>query len=62
MLKNPESDQFDPPLVKHHGKMARGWNHPQAARLLCPMRMLSTFDADPQFVVLVFFNPITSNS
>ncbi|KAG1759612.1 hypothetical protein EDD22DRAFT_752920, partial [Suillus occidentalis] len=44
----PEFDQFDPPLVKHHGKLARGWNHPQTARLLCPMRMLSTFDADPR--------------
>ncbi|KAG1729741.1 hypothetical protein EDD22DRAFT_788805, partial [Suillus occidentalis] len=51
MLKNPESDQFNPSLLKHHGKIARGWNHPQTARLLCPMRMLSTFDADSQFVV-----------
>ncbi|KAG1732049.1 hypothetical protein EDB19DRAFT_1831488 [Suillus lakei] len=48
MLKNPESDQFNPSLLKHHGKIARGWNHPQTARLLCPMRMLSTFDADSQ--------------
>jgi hypothetical protein len=61
MLKNPEFDQFDPPLVKHHGKLARGWNHPQTARLLCPMRMLSTFDADPRFVVLGLFNLITCN-
>ncbi|KAG2081110.1 hypothetical protein BD769DRAFT_1399276 [Suillus cothurnatus] len=39
MLKSPESDQFNPSLLKHHGKIARGWNHPQTARLLCPMRM-----------------------
>ncbi|KAG1760158.1 hypothetical protein EDD22DRAFT_955192 [Suillus occidentalis] len=49
MLKNPESDQFNPSLLKHHGKIARGWNHPQTARLLCPMRMLSTFDADSRY-------------
>ncbi|KAG2136785.1 hypothetical protein BD769DRAFT_1664314 [Suillus cothurnatus] len=48
MLKNPETDQFNPPLLKQHGKVARGWNHPQTARLLCPMRMLDTFDKNPQ--------------
>ncbi|KAG1748378.1 uncharacterized protein EDB91DRAFT_1079352 [Suillus paluster] len=48
ILKNLESDQFNPTLLKHHGKIAQGWNHPETAQLLCPMRMLSTFDADPQ--------------
>ncbi|KAG1760732.1 hypothetical protein EDD22DRAFT_954727 [Suillus occidentalis] len=47
MLKNPETDQFNPPLLKQHGKIARGWNHVQTARLLCPMRMLDVFDNDP---------------
>ncbi|KAG1904887.1 uncharacterized protein F5891DRAFT_1184309 [Suillus fuscotomentosus] len=48
MLKNPETDQFNPPLLKQHGKIVRGWNHPQTARLLCPMRMLDVFDKNPQ--------------
>jgi hypothetical protein len=55
MLKNPETDQFNPPLLKQHGKVARRWNHPQTARLLCPMRMLDTFDKNPQLVVPMLF-------
>lgn len=47
MLKNPGVDQFNPPLLRQHGKIACGWNHPQTARLLCPMRMLDKFDSDP---------------
>ncbi|KAG1904372.1 uncharacterized protein F5891DRAFT_909994, partial [Suillus fuscotomentosus] len=43
----PGVDQFNPPLLRQHGKIARGWNHPQTARLLCPMRMLDTFDSNP---------------
>ncbi|KAG2122706.1 hypothetical protein BD769DRAFT_1350708, partial [Suillus cothurnatus] len=54
MLKTPETDQFNPPLLKQHGKIARGWNHPQTARLLCPMRMLDIFDNDP----LSFMNKV----
>jgi hypothetical protein len=55
MLKMPEADQFNPPLLKQHGKIARGWNHPQTARLLCPMRMLDIFDNDPPLVMLMLF-------
>lgn len=55
MLKNPETDQFNPPLLKQHGKIVRGWNHPQTARLLCPMRTLDIFDNDPPLVVLILF-------
>ncbi|KAG2055269.1 hypothetical protein BDR06DRAFT_882669 [Suillus hirtellus] len=43
MLKNPETDQFNPPLFKQHGKIVRGWNHPQTAQLLCPMWMLNIY-------------------
>ncbi|KAG1781401.1 hypothetical protein EV702DRAFT_1042498 [Suillus placidus] len=46
-LFNPGVDQFNPPLLRQHGKIARGWNHPQTAWLLCPMRMLDKFDSDP---------------
>ncbi|KIK34551.1 hypothetical protein CY34DRAFT_97779, partial [Suillus luteus UH-Slu-Lm8-n1] len=48
MLLDPESSSFNPPLLKKHGKACRGWNHPQTARLLCPVRRLDEFDADPQ--------------
>ncbi|KAG1733095.1 hypothetical protein EDD22DRAFT_960264 [Suillus occidentalis] len=48
MLLDPESSSFNPPLLKKHGKACRGWNHPQTARLLCPVRRLEEFDADPQ--------------
>ncbi|KAG1744234.1 hypothetical protein EDB19DRAFT_1632827, partial [Suillus lakei] len=48
MLLDPESSSFNPPLLKKHGKACRGWNHPQTARLLCPVQHLEEFDADPQ--------------
>jgi hypothetical protein len=47
MLKNPKTDQFNPPLLKQHGKIACGWNHVQTAQLPCPMQMLDVFDNDP---------------
>ena len=53
MLKNPGADQFNHPLLREHEKIARGWNHPQTARLLCPMRMLDIFDSDPLLVALI---------
>ncbi|KAG2046717.1 hypothetical protein BDR06DRAFT_977266 [Suillus hirtellus] len=49
MLKNPETDRFDPPLLRQHGKIVHGWNHPQTARLLCLMRMLDVFDKNPHY-------------
>ncbi|KIK31676.1 hypothetical protein CY34DRAFT_19679 [Suillus luteus UH-Slu-Lm8-n1] len=54
MLKNPETDQFNPPLLKQHRKIARGWNHVQTAQLLCLMQMLDIFDNDP----LSFMNKV----
>lgn len=32
-------------------KSDRGWNNRHTARLLCPLRYLSEFDKDPEYVV-----------
>ncbi|TFK38280.1 hypothetical protein BDQ12DRAFT_723616 [Crucibulum laeve] len=36
-----------PPLTSAHAKSLRGFNHPEIARLLCPIKQLGEFDADP---------------
>ena len=48
LLADQRKDHFDPPILKAHGKAARGWNHRDTARLLCPARDIVEFDADPQ--------------
>jgi hypothetical protein len=46
--KDPATDTVVPAITKDQGKAVRGFNHPFTARLLCPIRYLKDFDADPK--------------
>ncbi|KAG2108216.1 uncharacterized protein F5147DRAFT_652938 [Suillus discolor] len=47
-LMNPKTNRFNPPLLRQHDKITCGWNHPQAARLLCLIWMLDVFNKNLQ--------------
>jgi hypothetical protein len=47
MLPTPD-DKIIPALADELKKELRGFNHPQFARLLCPLSMLADFDNRPQ--------------
>ena len=43
----PNGSTFNPPIPKSEDKSNRGFNHPQLARMLCPLQKLESFDEDP---------------
>lgn len=45
--KDVRKDTLEPPLLTDDSKALRGFHHPMTARLLCPMRLISDFDANP---------------
>ena len=49
-----------PSIPKTEDKSSRGFNHPQIARLLCPCKRLSEFDADPERFVCHVNNTVTN--
>ena len=42
---DPLVDVVQPPISRN--KSARGFNHPVIGKLLCPLRLLPEFEADP---------------
>ncbi|KIJ59587.1 hypothetical protein HYDPIDRAFT_118341 [Hydnomerulius pinastri MD-312] len=50
VLKDPLKDKIEPPVSRsrHSTKADRGWNNQTIARLCCPARSVTEFDADPQ--------------
>jgi hypothetical protein len=50
VLKDPLKDKIEPPIPRsrHSTKADRGWNNQTIARLFCPARSVTEFDADPQ--------------
>jgi len=46
--RNPQIDTLKPPIPKSTSKANRGFNHPVAARMLCPRYLLEDFDNDAE--------------
>lgn len=54
---DPDVDQLNPPIAFNKTKIARGFNHPMTARLLCPRKDLHIFDENPEYVHELFILP-----
>jgi hypothetical protein len=51
-----ETKTLDPPILPRSAKVGtRGFYHPVLGRLLCPLKYIKDFDADPAYVQVITY-------